>query len=398
MRILPPLSLTALFVLLLLNTACEAPGTEQVDAASDPDQAAFVTRLGNDTLVVEQFKKTDAGFEATIVTRVPQTTIRRYAVSLDDQGLLERFEATVHDPAAPADADPQRRDVAYPDGDSLRLETYEGTESRTRAIAATSAVLPFIDMVHWPYELALKRAYASGADSVTQMLFAGRGAMPFIIRRASDSEMSIQHPSRGTMQVQVDSEGRLMHLDAGATTRKLQVERVASINLDELAQTFAARDVAGQSFRALSGRGEANATVHGATIKVDYGTPSKRGREIFGGIVAWDKRWRTGANRATHFETDRDLVMGDLEIPAGQYTLYTIPQPDGGTLMISKQTGQGGTTYNEDQDLGRVTMTIAELGESVEVFTILVEEDGDGGVLKLQWDQTEFSVPFTVKG
>ena len=237
-----------------------------------------------------------------------------------------------------------------------------------------------------------------GHDSVTQMLFTGgRRALPFVLRRTGDGAMTAKHWSRGTMDVQVDSEGRLLSLDAGTTTRKLKVERVASVDIEGLAQMFAARDAAGRPFGALSGRGEAAATVHGATITVDYGTPAKRGRDIFGGIVPYGQRWRTGANRATHFTTDRDLTVAGLDVPAGEYTLSTIPAEDGGLLIINKQTGQGGRTYNEDQDLGRVALTRSSLDESVEVFTILVEEMGEDGVLKLQWDTTELSVPFTVK-
>ncbi len=84
-------------------------------------------------------------------------------------------------------------------------------------------------------------------------------------------------------------------------------------------------------------------------------------------------------------------------MPAGTYTLYTIPQPDGGILMINKQTGQGGTTYNEDQDLGRVALKAEILDQPVEVFTIAVSEDDEQGVLQIKWDQTALTVPFSVK-
>ncbi|MFQ5571933.1 MAG: DUF2911 domain-containing protein [Rhodothermales bacterium] len=378
---------------LILNLACE-PTTEPVQ---DPNSGAFLTRLGNDTLVVEQFVRTPNGLEADVVIRTPTTTVRHYVIEHEPDGSLRRFEATVHDPNAPADAPPVRTDVATLEGDSLLLVTTQGEESRSRKIAGHAQMLPFLDMLHWPFELMLTRAYASGQDSITQDLFTGRSSMPFVIRRVSDSEMTVTHPTRGTMTVQVDGKGRLLHLDAGATTRKLTVERQPSIDLDALAQTFAARDAAGRPFGPLSARGKAEASVHGTAITVDYGTPSKRGRDIFGALVPWNERWRTGANRATHFETDRDLRMGDLVVPAGQYTLYTIPEPSGGTLIINRQTGQGGRTYNEDRDLGRVPMILSTLPETVEVFSILVEESGDGGVLKLQWDRTEFSVPFSLQ-
>jgi len=185
-------------------------------------------------------------------------------------------------------------------------------------------------------------------------------------------------------------------LNASQTTRKVRVVR-GPVDLENLGPRFAARDAAGQSFGALSTRGETLATVHGASISVDYGVPYKRGRDIFGSLVSWGERWRTGANRATHFTTDRDLRFGDLEMLAGTYTLSTIPEANGGLLLINTQTNQGGTTYNADQDLGRVPMTMGTLPNVVEAFTIAVEEEGDSGVLKLQWDQTEFRIPFEVQ-
>ena len=390
--------LTALIPLMLLS--CTSPSDSAQDA--DPNNAAFVTLLGNDTLAVEQFVRTPTRMEADVVLRTPNTTVHQYVLEMDEAGALQRYVAVVGAPSDSADALlPVRAEVKTLVGDSLITVVTEGDVDDPRisrtAIAAHSGMLPFLDMIHWPFELMLTRAYASGADSVTQDLFTGRGSMPFVVRRIDDNAMTAQHPFRGTMDVRVDDSGRLLHLDAGATTRKLIVERVPSVDIEALAASFAARDQEGRSFGALSGRGEVNTTVHGAAIQADYGTPSKRGRELFGALVPYGEVWRTGANRATHFTTDRNLVVRDLEVPAGEYTLYTIPDEEGGLLLINTQTGQGGTTYDAELDLGRVDLTKTTLDESVEVFTILVEEMEEGGVLKLQWGTTELSVPFGVK-
>lgn len=384
-------TLLLLFVVLVI-AAC---GEAEPEAADAGDGAAFVTLLGDDTLAVESFRRTEAGMEAAVVLRTPRTTLRRYRLDLDDAGALQRYEATVHAPDAPPDAEPRRRDVVTPQGDSLLLTITEGDSTTTRTLAADATALPFIDMIHWPFELMLARA--AGVDTLTQPLFTARGAMPFVVRRVGDGAMTVTHPSRGTMDVEVDAEGRLRRLDAGATTRKLVVTRVPEVDLDALAQRFAARDAAGNAFGPLSGRGETRAQIDGATLSLDYGQPVKRGREIFGALVSWGDRWRTGANRATHFETDRALSLGGLDVPAGTYTLYTIPEPDGGTLIVNQQTGQGGTTYDSARDLGRVPMRLETLPEPVEVFTIDLEDTDAGGLLKLMWDQTAFVVPFTVK-
>ena len=83
-------------------------------------------------------------------------------------------------------------------------------------------------------------------------------------------------------------------------------------------------------------------------------------------------------------------------MPAGNYALYSIPEADGGTLILSTHTRRPGLPYHEGEDLGRVPLTRSALDESVEVFTINVVESDTGGVLRLEWDRTAFSVPFTV--
>lgn len=393
-RPLSLLPLTGLLVLAAtLMTACNAPS--ESDAVTN--NAAFVTWLGNDTLAVEQFTRDDEGMNATVVLRTPETTVRDYTLTTTPEGQLERYEAVVRDPLAADGTAPLRQTVVTPEGDSLLVEITEDGETQTRRIAGGADALPFIDMVHWPFELMLTRAYATGRDSVAQPLFTTRGTQPFVVRRLAPDSMTVTHPFRGTMGVRVDDVGRLIRLDAANTTRKLVVERTSSIAIDALAETFAQRDEQGQSFGALSGRGTAEATVDGATITVDYGVPEKRGRDIFGALVPWGEVWRTGANRATHFTTDRTLQLRGLTVPAGTYTLYTIPEPDGGTLIVNRQTGQGGTTYNADRDLGRVAMTRESLPHTVEPFTIQVEDTDAGGALRLHWDQTAFVVPFTVQ-
>jgi hypothetical protein len=202
------------------------------------------------------------------------------------------------------------------------------------------------------------------------------------------------------MRARVDRRGRLLGLDAGATTRKLIVERRPWMAVDALAARWQADDAAGRSVGALSGRGTAQATIAGAMLTADFGTPAKRGREIWGGLVPYGQVWRTGANQATHFTTDRPLVLGEgagaLTVPAGRYTLFSIPDAGGGVLIVSRVTGQAGTAYDPTKDLGRVPLTARALSEPVELFTIAFGERGTGGEVRLQWDRRELVVPFRV--
>lgn len=399
-RLIPVVALAALVLFAPAPLAAQGGGQ---GGAQRPDSASLVTRLGHDTLAVERFVRAGNRIEAEVVLRSPRVTRTRYLLETSPAGGMTRMESLALDPRSGSPTG--RRTVVTLVGDSLRIETTVNGETTTRSTAASGAVLPFIDMVHWPFELALTRARSGGAvasgTELPQPMLSGSRVSNFRVGLIGADSMTITHPSRGTMRVRVDADGRLLSLDAGATTRKLIVERGGWIAVEPFATRWAELDAAGRSFGALSGRGNTESTVHGATITVDYGTPLKRGREIWGALVPFGEVWRTGANQATHFSTDRDLVFGsgdsELVVPAGDYTLFSIPAADGGILMINKQTGQTGTAYNPERDLGRVPLTARPLPEVVEVFTIRVDQTAQGGELRLQWDRTELVAAFRVR-
>ena len=150
--------------------------------------------------------------------------------------------------------------------------------------------------------------------------------------------------------------------------------------------------------RILSPRDSTTQTIGSAHVTVDYGRPSMRRRAIFGSLVPYGAVWRTGANEATHLRTDRDIKIGTVRVPRGTYTLWTIPERDGWTLIINRQTGQWGTDYDKSRDLGRTPMKVETLSSSVEQFTIGLEPGRNGaGVLTMSWDTTRASVPISVE-
>jgi hypothetical protein len=136
--------------------------------------------------------------------------------------------------------------------------------------------------------------------------------------------------------------------------------------------------------------------VSGARIGIEYGRPSKRGREIWGALVPWSRWWMPGADEATTITTADPLAFGSLAVPAGDYTIYTLPSADSMKLIINRETGQFHTVYRPDRDLGRVEMTLKRLDRPVERLTFAVEPAPGGGVLKLVWDDREYSAPFVV--
>jgi Protein of unknown function (DUF2911) len=135
----------------------------------------------------------------------------------------------------------------------------------------------------------------------------------------------------------------------------------------------------------------------GKTITVDYSSPRAKGRKIFGGLVPYGAEWRTGANEATTFVTTADLTIGGAAVPAGSYTLYSIPAEKSWKLIINKQTGQWGTIYDSKQDLLQADMQVSALPAAVENFTISFHEMGTGCHIYLDWEKTRAAAEITEK-
>jgi len=187
----------------------------------------------------------------------------------------------------------------------------------------------------------------------------------------------------------VDDRGTLLGVSGMGGTAQVTVERVQGLDFAALGQSFAPR-----SLGALSPPDSVQASVAGATIAVRYSRPSMRGRVIFGNVVPWNQVWRTGANQATVLEISADVKLAGTTLPAGKYSLWTLPSPTGWMLIVNRNTGQWGTEYDAQYDLVRLPMKVERLAQPVERFTIAIEPRGKGGVLALAWERTRASVPF----
>ena len=132
----------------------------------------------------------------------------------------------------------------------------------------------------------------------------------------------------------------------------------------------------------------------GKTVRIDYSRPSMKGRKIYGGLVPYDKEWRTGANEAATFVAGANLDVGGAKVPAGNYTLFTIPSQKQWTLIISKKTGEWGIPYpGKGEDQARAPMRSEELSTPVEQFTISFENTSpEACTLRMDWETTRAEV------
>ena len=136
----------------------------------------------------------------------------------------------------------------------------------------------------------------------------------------------------------------------------------------------------------------ADVSLNGGQLTLRYNAPSVRCRTIMGNVVPYGKVWRTGANPATSFTTDEDVTIGTLHVPAGKYTLYTLPAAPGSPwmLIINKQTGQWGTVYDQAQDLGRTPMHAEKLPSPQEVMSLSFDRSSANSTqLHMRWEGTD---------
>lgn len=137
-----------------------------------------------------------------------------------------------------------------------------------------------------------------------------------------------------------------------------------------------------------------SAVVDGVRIAVEYGQLGVRNRQIWGGIVAWNKQWMPGADEVTTLTTSAPIVIGNLAVPAGDYSLFALPSEDNFLLQVNKEIYHFHTDYHASMDLGRVKMSMTKLEQPAELLRFEIVPAATGGILKFAWADREYAVAF----
>ena len=365
------------------------------------ESGSFVVRLGRDTTSVERFTRTPAHIEVDQVGRAPRVLRRHFVYDFDASGAMTRAAITVTFPSAPAGAPPVQQINATFSADSALIEARRDTVvTRTRAAVKAGAVVVSGTSPWVMYERLAMQLVAQKADTLGRpWYYIGAATGGWVTaRRLGRDSVEITTTNLDRYHAQIDPTGHILHVVPLHGTAKFTVDRVENLDLEGIASSFAGREQAAGQMGALSTRDTVRATAAGATLWIDYGRPAKRGRPIFGAVVVpYGELWRTGANAATQFKTDKALDLNGTLVPAGFYTLWTIPSPQSWKLIINDETGQWGTDHKAEHDKYTVDMKVTTLSQPVERFTISVAPDKSGGTINLDWDTTRASVPFTVK-
>jgi len=366
-------------------------------AAAD-ESGSFLVRLGRDTTSIEAYHRSAARLEIDQVGRAPRVLKRHLVYDMKD-GAPTKVSMVVT--PAGSTTPTQTVDAAL-QGDSLRVQTKTGdaaAQSVSVAFPAKSAVV--VLSAPWStYEGLLQDFVKSKRDSsLSTVLFLGNPTTSWLrLSKLGRDSVNLFNERGDIYHVRVDKTGHILGVLPVAGTAKVGVERVEKLDMAGLATAFAAREQSGGGLGVLSPRDSVVlANVGGAALWIDYGRPSKRGRTVFGGVVPYGEVWRTGANAATQFKTNKPLDFSGTVVPPGFYTLWTIPSPTGWKLIVNGETGEWGTAHKPEKDLYTIDMKVSSLPSSVERFTISVDPSPQGGTLNMDWDTTRASAAFVVK-
>lgn len=390
----------------LVLAACDAP--------SPPERYGFVSVLGRDTVSVERIERSSNRLVTDGVDRFPFVRRRHSEFDLDADGRITHMVMDVRTPNGRTPAERGRRITADMSRDLVRISIRDSAGVRDTSFRTGGAVtVPHVSMMYSVIELeiaaALRRAASLGSAAGERVEFRqfypDRDVGPsFALHRGwvyprANGTVELRHDwLSGSGDVTVDSAGRMLTYSGKRSTYQVAVTRTAQLpDVESIGDRFAAAEQrAGQA--QLSVRDTTRATIGAATFAVDYSRPLARGRQLIGDVIPFDFVWRTGANAATHFTTSTPITLAGLSVPAGTYTVWTIPRAERVDLVVNTQTGQWGTEYDKRRDLGRATLTTESSADTVEKFTIgITAIDATHGTMSLSWGTFRWTAPIVVR-
>lgn len=379
----------------LVLAACSA----RPPAAPLPERGVLFMRLGPDTMFVERFELTRDRLYVESVVRTPRVIFRTFDAQLNEDGSFTSVRVAAFDAARPRGPATDSATVTFSADSTFYSFGIGDAKQSLRLPGRGDYVIGVPGNVTFANHLLLAaRATRARGDSLTGTMATRNGAYPLRVRRVAPDTLTVFAQIAGLVRVVLGADGKVIGLDGTGSSLGYIGTRESWIDIDSVARAFSERELRAGPAGSLSLRDTVITEIGGARLSVDYGRPSRRGRAIFGNVVPFDRIWRTGANLATHFTTDRPLDFDGVHLPAGTYTLHTIPRPDGWTLLVSSETGQWGSVAPDPRRFAaRIPMRVRETSEVVETFTIALVPEGAGGRIRLAWDRTLAEASFTVR-
>lgn len=380
-----------LFFLLLFTVAADA----QRDFLNR--SGCLIYRLGPDTTAIGNYEMKGYEFSMTVADLTEAVTVSKLKGEFFPNGELKALEGNLYRPGSGGDSQVLSTYKLWYASDSTVIEIRRNNSApviRKYPVKIMVAnALGGYTLVYMP-ALLVNFALQGKVDSIASHHIVFNSARDFSIRRLGGGAFLAGSAVMGYFTLEVDKNKELRSVDGIGTSWNIKGTVVPMVNMDSVIAVWVRNDRVRPHRPITNKLDSAIAVINGDTIKIRYSRPSARGRVIFGGVVPYDRYWRTGADAATKLTIGRPLYFDGKELPAGQYSIWTVPSKKGWTLMVNRRADIWGTEYHPEDDVLRVPMSVETLAAPIELLTIQILPADKGGKIEVSWDNLKATAVF----
>ena len=353
--------------------------------------------LGVDTTFIGYYQLEQNNFEFKIMNRPGGLSVTIMKGSLYPNGELKEASGYSYKPSLNGQDKRLTEYQLYTSSDStFAKQIRDGKETfvkyKGRAMVMNALGSPFL------FLLPVLKNYAPSKvnETVESHHFVMGQDRKFTIKKIAPDMLEAGSNIMGYFKIYLDENGNVKSIDGIGSSWNVKGSVYDNLDLDAYIQRFTMKEEV-SPLKSLTKRDSVLSSMDGVDLRLDYSRPSMRGRVIFGEVVPWNRVWRTGANEPTRLTINKPIYFNGKELPAGQYSVFTLPAKEGWTLIINKQTNIWGTDHDAAYDLMRIPMQTSMLEQPLELMTIELNQKGEEGILAVSWERTKAYVPFKFK-
>jgi hypothetical protein len=379
----------------LLLHLCVSAGAQQRHQL----KGSLIYTLGPDTSAVGNFELNGNNFMLTVVSMSPYVNVSKLKGTFFPDGELKYLEGINYNPANGKDSLVYAYQLNY-DRDTTLIEIKRGNKTSIHKYPVKVMVANNLggDAIIFMPALLASFAPKRIGDSVISSHIVFNSARKFVIKRTGSRKLLMGSSVMGMFTIFLDKNGKIQSVDGMGTS--FNIKGTAGPYLNNIDAVIAAnikQQALHPRLAVINQLDSVKTTINSTVVKIIYSRPSVRSRVIFGEVVPWNRIWRTGADAATKIYLSKPLYFNGKELPAGAYSIFTLPSPNGWTLIFNSQADIWGTEHNGTYDVLKIPMQTQSLNEPVEQLTFAVDPAGNnGGVLSLSWDKLKVAVGFDV--
>ncbi len=384
-----PICLTLSFIAISFLSSAQLP------RKGVSDKGIMFIKLGKDTTVVQQFEMIGDSIKTIILRRPGGIQLYKGEGSLNADGTIRSMKSTIFRLGQNGVLQKFAENVLSTTADSTFIETNINDRRSRRAYEGKGFVandMDYTTFLMFPYLGHFAPARMN--DSVTGKHFVFGGFRVFSIRKTAARNVRVGSNIMGYLDLFLNADGSLNTINGIGSSLNFTSTVKKNLDMDSLVKAMISYQQQTGVMSPPTVRDTAKAIVGSTVVEIDYWRPSMRGRKIFGGVVPWNRFWRTGANNATQLRISQPIYFNDQLLDSGRYSIFTLPTETGWTLMVNRQATIWGTDYNSEYDILRLPMIVESIHDPVEQLSIQILPSGNSARIVIEWENTRASLGF----